>query len=143
MLVVIASGKLGKGGRDVTGTTRNPFVGTLWGRSAHQAFRDLWQQTMQGGGGWVLEVHIRKFFDTPGHAQLRSLQRRRLRDGVVLRLIDRWLDAGVLEEGSLSYLEAGAPPDRGVRPRTMPAREDHEFNIRTSTVARRGDRHGL
>jgi RNA-directed DNA polymerase len=33
------------------------------GRSAHQALRDLWQQTMQNGGGWILEVDIRKFFD--------------------------------------------------------------------------------
>jgi RNA-directed DNA polymerase len=34
------------------------------GRSAHQALRDLWQQAMQAGGGWVLEVDIRKFFDS-------------------------------------------------------------------------------
>jgi RNA-directed DNA polymerase len=79
------------------------------GRSAHQALHDLWQQTMQSGGGWVLEVDIRKFFDTLDHAQLRSLLRRRVRDGVLLRLIDKWLSAGVLEEGSLSYPEAGTP----------------------------------
>ena len=36
------------------------------GRSAHQALEALWQQTMEMGGGWVLEVDIRKFFDTPG-----------------------------------------------------------------------------
>jgi retron-type reverse transcriptase len=33
------------------------------GRSAHQALRDLWQQTMRSGGGWILDVDIRKFFD--------------------------------------------------------------------------------
>src|SRR5262249_45499095 len=33
------------------------------GRSAHQTWRDLWQQAMQNGGGWILEVDIRKFFD--------------------------------------------------------------------------------
>src|SRR5689334_20555604 len=38
------------------------------GRSAHQALRDLWQQTMQSGGGWILDVDIRKFFDTLDHA---------------------------------------------------------------------------
>jgi RNA-directed DNA polymerase len=86
------------------------------GRSAHQALRDLWQQTMQNGGGWILEVDIRKFFDTLDHAHLRSLLRRRVRDGVLLRLIDKWLNAGVLEEGSLSYPEAGTPQGGVISP---------------------------
>jgi group II intron reverse transcriptase/maturase len=86
------------------------------GRSAHQALRDLWQQTMQSGGGWILEVDIRKFFDTLDHAQLRHWLRRRVRDGVLLRLIDKWLSAGVLEEGSLSYPEAGTPQGGVISP---------------------------
>jgi RNA-directed DNA polymerase len=86
------------------------------GRSAHQALRDLWQQTMQSGGGWILEVDIRKFFDTLDHAQLRNLLRRRVRDGVLLRLIDKWLNAGVLEEGGLSYPEAGTPQGGVISP---------------------------
>jgi RNA-directed DNA polymerase len=86
------------------------------GRSAHQALRDLWQQTMQSGGGWILEVDIRKFFDTLDKSQLRDLLRRRVRDGMLLRLIDKWLDAGVLEEGSLSYPEAGTPQGGVISP---------------------------
>ena len=86
------------------------------GRSAHQALRDLWQQTMQSGAGWILEVDIRKFFDTLDHAQLRTLLRQRVRDGVLLRLIDKWLNAGVLEEGSLSYPEAGTPQGGVISP---------------------------
>jgi group II intron reverse transcriptase/maturase len=86
------------------------------GRSAHQALRELWQQTMQSAGGWILEVDIRTFFDTLDHAQLRSLLRRRVRDGVLLRLIDKWLSAGVLEEGSLSYPEAGTPQGGVISP---------------------------
>jgi hypothetical protein len=43
------------------------------------------------------------------HACLRDLLMQRLRDGVVLRLIDKWLNAGVLEDGDLSYPEAGTP----------------------------------
>src|SRR5262249_21187635 len=42
------------------------------GRSAHQALRELWQQTMHSGGGWILEVDIRKFFDLISHAWLLS-----------------------------------------------------------------------
>jgi RNA-directed DNA polymerase len=79
------------------------------GRSAHQALQALWRQTMKTGGGWMVEVDIRKFFDTLDHAQLRELLRRRVRDGVLLRLIDKWLKAGVLEDGRLTVPDKGSP----------------------------------
>jgi group II intron reverse transcriptase/maturase len=86
------------------------------GRSAHQALAAVWQQTMAMGGGWILEVDIRKFFDTLDHAHLRELLRHRIRDGVLLRLIGKWLNAGVLEEGSLTFPEAGTPQGGVVSP---------------------------
>ncbi len=86
------------------------------GRSAHQALDALWQQTMQNGGGWILELDIRKFFDELDHAHLREFLRRRVRDGVLLRLIGKWLHAGVLEQGVLSYTEAGSPQGGVVSP---------------------------
>ncbi len=46
-------------------------------RSAHQALESLWMQTMKIGGGWILEVDIRKFFDTLDHGHLRSSHRLR------------------------------------------------------------------
>ncbi len=86
------------------------------GRSAHQALDALWQQTMGMGGGWVLEVDIRKFFDTLDHVHLRELLQHRIRDGVLLRLIGKWLNAGVLEEGSVTFPEAGTPQGGVVSP---------------------------
>jgi group II intron reverse transcriptase/maturase len=86
------------------------------GRSAHQALQALWQQVMGLGGCWLVEVDIRKFFDTLDHAQLRSLLRQRVRDGVLLRLIDKWLQAGVLEDGDLTYPEAGTPQGGVISP---------------------------
>lgn len=86
------------------------------GRSAHQALTDLWQQSAQAQGGWILEVDIRKFFDTLDHAHLRELVKRRVRDGVLLRLIGKWLNAGVLEEGVLSYPESGSPQGGVISP---------------------------
>ena len=86
------------------------------GRSAHQALASLWQQVMDLGGCWLLEVDIRKFFDTLDHAQLRALLRQRVRDGVLLRLIDKWLNAGVLEGGELTYSEAGTPQGGVISP---------------------------
>jgi group II intron reverse transcriptase/maturase len=86
------------------------------GRSAHQALAALWQQVMGLGGCWLVEVDIQKFFDTLDHAHLRSLLRQRVRDGVLLRLIDKWLSAGVLEGGVLTHPEAGTPQGGVISP---------------------------
>jgi RNA-directed DNA polymerase len=86
------------------------------GRSAHQALEALWQQTMQLGGGWIVEVDIRKFFDTLDRAQLRSLLALRVRDGVLLRLIGKWLKAGVLEAGALTFPDQGTPQGGVISP---------------------------
>ncbi len=85
-------------------------------RSAHQALDSLWQQTMAMRGGWVVELDIRKFFDTLDHAHLRTILGRRVRDGVLVRLIGKWLHAGVLEAGELSYPEAGTPQGGVISP---------------------------
>jgi RNA-directed DNA polymerase len=86
------------------------------GRSAHQALEFFRSQLMDGRGGWVLEVDIRKFFDNLDHGHLRSFLRLRVRDGVLLRLIDKWLKAGVMEDGSVSYPETGTPQGGVVSP---------------------------
>src|SRR6201987_5307769 len=79
------------------------------GRSAHQALDSFRNQLMDCRGGWVLEVDIRKFFVHLDYGHLRAFLRLRVRDGVLLRLIDKWLKAGVMEDGSVSYPEAGTP----------------------------------
>lgn len=86
------------------------------GRSAHQAIEALRQQAMDLGGCWILEVDIRKFFDTLDHRHLRDILQQRIRDGVVLRLIGKWLNAGVLADGELSYPEAGTPQGGVISP---------------------------
>jgi RNA-directed DNA polymerase len=85
-------------------------------RSAHQALEALWKQSMDSHGGWILEVDIRKFFDTLDHAHLREFLKRRVRDGVLTRLIGKWLQAGVLEEGTVTYPEAGSPQGGVISP---------------------------
>jgi RNA-directed DNA polymerase len=86
------------------------------GRSAHQALDDLWRQAMDVEGGWVVDVDIRKFFDTIDHAHLRDFLGRRIRDGVLLRLIGKWLNAGVLDAGVLTHPEAGSPQGGVISP---------------------------
>jgi group II intron reverse transcriptase/maturase len=67
-------------------------------------------------GGWVLEVDIRKFFDTLDRERLREILCRRVRDGVLLRLIGKWLNAGVLEGRELSLPDAGTPQGGVISP---------------------------
>ncbi|MGH7286852.1 MAG: group II intron reverse transcriptase/maturase, partial [Myxococcota bacterium] len=85
-------------------------------RSAHQALEALRQGLMDVGGGFVLELDIERFFDALDHQKLREILRQRVRDGVLLRLIGKWLDAGVLEEGSLVHPETGTPQGGVISP---------------------------
>lgn len=86
------------------------------GRSAHQALEALRNASVHMAGGWVLEVDIQKFFDMLDHRHLQELVRRRVRDGVLLRLIGKWLNAGVMESGGLSYSDAGTPQGGVISP---------------------------
>src|SRR5882672_5725751 len=86
------------------------------GRSAHQLLEGLWNTTMKMGGGWVIEVDIRKYFDAIPHDQLREIIRQRVIDGVLIRLIGKWLNAGVLEDGELSAPESGTPQGGVISP---------------------------
>lgn len=86
------------------------------GRSAHQALNELWHEVMKMGGGWVYEVDIQSFFEELDHGHLRSFLDRRVRDGVLRRTIDKWLKAGVMEEGRQSYPESGTPQGGVISP---------------------------
>jgi group II intron reverse transcriptase/maturase len=86
------------------------------GRSAHQMLADLQHQTVRMAGGWILEVDIKKFFDTLDHKHLREIIQQRVRDGVLLRLIGKWLNAGVLEAGILHHPDEGTPQGGVVSP---------------------------
>ena len=79
------------------------------GRSPHGALASFWKQAMDMSGGWVLEVDVKSFFDSIDHGHLREILRQRVRDGVLLRLIGKWLKAGVLEDGCVYHPESGTP----------------------------------
>lgn len=85
-------------------------------RSAHQALDELKGHLFKRDGGWVLEVDIRSFFDSLNHEKLQSLLSQRVTDGVVLRLVGKWLNAGVLEGGVLTHPEAGSPQGGVISP---------------------------
>lgn len=85
-------------------------------RSPHQALETFWREATQMGIRWVLEVDIRKYFDSVNRTNLMALVGERIGDGVVLRLLSKWLHAGVMEEGQVHYEEAGTPQGGVVSP---------------------------
>jgi RNA-directed DNA polymerase len=69
--------------------------------------------------GVTVEVDVRKYFDTIPRTQLREVLARRVNDGVVRKLIDKWLNAGVFEAGQIHYPDAGTPQGGVATPRTQ------------------------
>ena len=86
------------------------------GRSAQDASEALNQGLWQMGGGWVIDMELQRFFDTLDHGKLRDLLRQRVVDGVVVRLIGKWLHAGVFEDGRLHRPSAGSPQGGVISP---------------------------
>jgi len=86
------------------------------GRSAHQALLAIRKAATKMYGGWVVEVDIRKFFDSVDHEHLRKFLHRRIGDRVLLRLIGKWLKAGVLEDAMLSRPDEGTPQGGVISP---------------------------
>lgn len=85
-------------------------------RSAHEALRSLRENIMRDRAYWVLDVDIQKYFDTIDHGQLRQFLDRRVVDGVVRKLIDKWLKAGILESGEIVYPTQGTPQGGVISP---------------------------
>ncbi len=85
-------------------------------RSAHDALKVLDRGLHGMHGGWVLDVDLSSFFDTLNHGKLRELLRQRVVDGVVVRLIGKWLRAGVLEGGVVTHPETGSPQGGVISP---------------------------
>ena len=79
------------------------------GRSAHQALHSFRSQMTEMRGGWVLEVDIRGFFDAIDHGWLVKFIEHRIADRRLVRLIQKWLSAGVLEDGKRIRVEVGTP----------------------------------
>ncbi len=86
------------------------------GRSALQALEAVREGLTAMRGGWVLEVDIKSFFDHLDRGHLRSFLDQRVRDGVLRRAIDKWLKAGVVEDGHLRRFEAGTPQGGVISP---------------------------
>lgn len=86
------------------------------GRSAHDALADADKQLMDMGGGSVIEIDIKGFFDAVDHGHLREILGQRINDGVILRLIGKWLNAGIMEDGEIHRPDKGTPQGGVISP---------------------------
>lgn len=79
------------------------------GRGAHDALDALATGILRKKVNWVLDADIRGFFDTIDHGWLMKFIEHRIADRRVLRLIQKWLSAGVMEQGRRVATEVGSP----------------------------------
>jgi RNA-directed DNA polymerase len=86
------------------------------GRGAHQALDALTVAIQRKKVSWVLDADIRGFFDAIDHDCLMTMIERRIGDQRVLRHIKKWLNAGVLEDGSKTQAEYGTPQGGSISP---------------------------
>ncbi len=86
------------------------------GRSPHDAVDYLWRQIRPMNISWIIDLDIQKFFDTMNHQHLRAFLRNRVQDGVITRLIGKWLKAGVLEGATISFNDEGSPQGGVISP---------------------------
>ena len=73
------------------------------------ALERIWKESMGMNGGYVIDMDISKYFDTIDHGLLREMIRRRVSDGVITRIIGKWLNAGVMDGNKREYPEKGTP----------------------------------
>jgi RNA-directed DNA polymerase len=86
------------------------------GHSPHQAIRELREECVKQNIKWIVDADVSKFFDNLDHELSLEIIRKRINDGGIIRLIGKWLNAGVLEEGKLIYAEQGTPQGGVISP---------------------------
>src|SRR6266567_5238658 len=86
------------------------------GRSPHHALDALYAGLLTRKVNWVLDADIRGFFEAIDHGWLVKFVEHRIADRRVVRLIQKWLNAGVLEDGTRTRSEEGTPQGGSISP---------------------------
>jgi len=86
------------------------------GRSQHNALDALYVGLLTRKVNWVLDIDIRGFFDAIDHGWMVKFVEHRVADRRVVRLIQKWLNAGVLEDGKRMRMEEGTPQGGSASP---------------------------
>ena len=86
------------------------------GRSQHLAVKEIREKCVALNINWILSADITGLFDNIDHSLLKETIRQRVNDGGILRLIGKWLNAGVVEGDETTYPEKGTPQGGVISP---------------------------
>jgi len=86
------------------------------GHSPHQALKELREQCTRLNIKWIVSADISGLFDNIDHGHLRDMIKRKINDGTILRLIGKWLNAGVMDAGQVTHPDKGTPQGGVISP---------------------------
>jgi len=86
------------------------------GKSQHQALEKLFQEVTFHGKRYIIDADMENYFGSINHQYLREFLDRKIKDGVIRRMIDKWLKAGILEDGRIEYPTEGTPQGGTISP---------------------------
>jgi RNA-directed DNA polymerase len=86
------------------------------GKSQHQALEMLFTEVSFKGKYYIIDADMANYFGSINHGQLRNFLDLRIKDGIIRRMIDKWLKAGVLENGQITYPDEGTPQGGVISP---------------------------
>lgn len=85
-------------------------------KSQHQALEELFKEVSFKGKRYVIDADIKNYFGSINHAKLREVLDLKIKDGVIRKMIDKWLKAGIQEESQVEYPKEGTPQGGTISP---------------------------
>ena len=86
------------------------------GRSPHQAIDYMFKEVSFKKMHYIIDADIKDYFGSIDHGILRNFLNHRVRDGVIRKMLNKWLKAGILEDKQLSYPKKGTPQGGVISP---------------------------
>lgn len=86
------------------------------GKSQHQALEKLFKEVSFKNKRYIIDADMQNYFGSINHQCLREFLDRRIKDGVIRKMIDKWLKAGILEDGRIEYPVEGTPQGGSISP---------------------------
>lgn len=86
------------------------------GKSQYQALERLFKEVSFKNKRYIIDADMRNYFGSINHQCLREFLDQRIKDGVIRKMIDKWLKAGILEEGGVTYPTEGTPQGGTISP---------------------------
>jgi RNA-directed DNA polymerase len=86
------------------------------GRTAHEAIEYLFKEVSFGKKHYIIDADITNYFGSINHRVLRNFLDKRIKDGVIRKMIDKWLKAGIMDLGNISYPDEGTPQGSAISP---------------------------